>query len=71
MVQEYGFMTRELERSVDEMCNLSTVIEEKSIEKGIIALVNTLKDLKQSNDYIIEVIVKRFGLSEVEAQKYV
>lgn len=53
------------------MCNLSTVIEEKSIEKGIIALVNTLKDLKQSNDYIIEVIVKRFGLSEVEAQKYV
>lgn len=64
-------MTRELERSVDEMCNLSTVIEEKSIEKGIIALVNTLKDLKQSNDYIIEVIVKRFGLSEVEAQKYV
>lgn len=64
-------MTRELERSVDAMCNLSTVIEEKSIEKGIIALVDTLKDLKQSNDYIIGAIVKEFGLSEVEAQKYV
>lgn len=28
-------MTRELEMSVDAMCNLSTVIEEKGIEKGI------------------------------------
>lgn len=61
------------------MCNLSTVIEEKSIEKsiekgiekGIIALVNTLKDLKQSNDYIIEAITKQFGLPEEDAKKYV
>lgn len=35
MVEKYGMvMTRELERSVDAMCNLSTVIEEKGIEKG-------------------------------------
>lgn len=35
MVDEYGMvMTAELERSVDDMCNLSTVVEEKGIEKG-------------------------------------
>lgn len=36
MTDEYKMvMTTKLERSVDDMCNLSTVVEEKGIQKGI------------------------------------
>ena len=48
------------------MCNLSAVVE----EKGINALVNTLKGLQISNDVIISNLMKEFGLSETEAKKY-
>ena len=52
------------------MCNLSAVVEEKGIEKGINSLVNTLKGLQVSNDVIISNLMKEFGLSEIEAEKY-
>ena len=53
-------------KRVDDMCNLSAVVE----EKGINALVNTLKGLQISNDVIISNLMKEFGLSETEAKKY-
>ena len=65
--EKYGMkMTVELERSVDDMCNLSAVVE----EKGINALVNTLRGLQVSNDIIISNLMKEFGVSEIEAKKY-
>ena len=80
LVEKYGMvMTKELERRVNDMCNLSEVfIErgakeglEKGLAQGIKALVNTLKELEQSNAYIIEKLVQEFGLSEDEARTYV
>lgn len=40
-------------------------------EIGIRALVDTLKELDKSSDYIIEKIVEKFGLTETEAAKYI
>lgn len=88
LVEKYGMvMTKELERRVDDMCNLSEVFIERGakegLEKGLAqgmaqgmaqgikALVNTLKELEQSNAYIIEKLVQEFGLSEDEARTYV
>ena len=64
-------MTTELERRIDDMCNLSTIVEEKGIEKGIIGLVETLKELGQTNEFIVNKIMEKFGLTESQAKKFV
>ena len=76
-------MTQELEIRVNDMCNLSEVFIERAtkegLEKGMAqgmaqgmrALVNTLKELDQSNTYIIKKLMQEFGVSEEEAKTYV
>lgn len=64
-------MTQELESEVSLMCNLSKGIEEKGIEKGIIAMVSTLKELRIADDIILNKIREKFGLTEDVAETYV
>lgn len=73
--QEYQIpMTEEMEEEVEQMCNLSDGVEQKGIQKGIakgiVALVETLRELNQTDDTIIEKIVDKFSMTEEEAKKY-
>lgn len=42
----------------------------EGISVGINALIATLRELKKSNEYIIQTIVDKFNITEAEAQKY-
>lgn len=44
---------------------------QKGIQQGIVALVESLKELGQTNEVIVNKLVEKFGLSEIEAQKYI
>ena len=71
LIEKHGIkMTVELERRIGDMCNLSDVCEERGLEKGIHALVKTLRELDKNNDFIISKIVENFSLSEQEAKEY-
>ena len=75
-------MTRQLEREVDEMCNLSKGVEERGVEKGrkegveegrkegIEGLVEILKELGQTNEFIVNKIMEKFALTETQARKF-
>ena len=52
------------------MCNLSKGVEEKGIQKGIIAMVSTLKELQIADDIILSKIREKFGLTEEIAETY-
>lgn len=76
MIDKYGMvMTVELERSVNEMCNWSDVIEEialekgrkEGIEQGIIVTIELLSELGNETDTIIPLIMKKYEISEEKA----
>lgn len=68
MIDKYGMtMTVELERSVNEMCNWSDVIEEIAVEKGIVASIELLRELGYHTDTIIPLIMKKYGINEEKA----
>ena len=46
-------------------------IMEKGIEQGITILVDTLKGLGQSKEFILEKLRSEYGLTEKEANKYI
>ncbi|MEY8336408.1 hypothetical protein AALB16_00040 [Lachnospiraceae bacterium 62-35] len=56
------------------MCNLSKGVEEKGIQKGldkgITAMILTLKELQISSDVILEQICEKFDLIEETARVY-
>ena len=56
------------------MCNLSKGVEEKGIQKGIdkgiTAMILTLKELQISSDVILKQICEKFGLTEEAAEMY-
>lgn len=52
------------------MCNLSKGVEEKGIEKGIKAMVSTLKELQKGDDIILGKIQEKFGLMKEAAEMY-
>ena len=52
------------------MCNLSKVVEEKGIRKGIVAMVSTLKELQIADEIILSKIREKFGLTEETAENY-
>ncbi len=56
------------------MCNLSKGVEEKGIQKGIdkgiTAMILTLKELQISSDVILKQICEKFGLTEETAETY-
>ncbi len=67
-------MTLALESEVSLMCNLSKGVEEKGIQKGIdkgiTAMILTLKELQISSDVILKQICEKFGLTEETAERY-
>ena len=62
-------MTTELERRIDDMCNLSTIVEEKGIEKGI-TLVKKIIKLDAAGKSI-EDIAKECELTPEEVKKII
>ena len=56
------------------MCNLADALENKGkqqgIQQGIVAFVETLKEIGKTNDFIISKLIEKFGLSETEAKTY-
>lgn len=44
---------------------------EEGIEKGIISLVEVMQELGQSNEYILQMIMKKFSLTEEKAKTYI
>ena len=72
-------ITEELERRLDDMCNLSTAVEERGIEQGIErgidigikGLVETLKELGTPREYIVDKIMEKFSLTEERAKRFV
>ena len=63
-------MTLDLESEVSLMCNLSKGVEEKGIQKGIVAMVSVLKELQIADDIILSKIREKFGLTEETAETY-
>lgn len=74
--KEFGIEAQpEWREEMEEMCNLSEVIEERGIkqgiEQGIKALVlDNLEDGK-TEEQIIQKLIKRFCLTEEEARKFI
>ncbi len=52
------------------MCNISKGVEEKGIQKGIVAMVSVLKELQIADDIILSKIWEKFGLTEETAETY-
>lgn len=53
------------------MCNLSEVVEERGVEKGIRGLVDILKEMGTSKEVIVDKIMEKFSLTEEQARKFV
>lgn len=57
------------------MCNLSEVVEERGIKKGmeqgIKGLVDILRDMGTPKKIIIDKIMEKFALTEAQAEKFV
>ena len=64
-------MTTELEGRINGMCNLSDVVEERGIERGITGLVEVLREMGTPSEVIIEKIMKKFSLTEEKAREFV
>lgn len=70
-IQSYG-------KEVTSMCEVLDRVEEKGIQQGkqqgiqqgITALVESLKEVGQSNEFIVNKLISKFGLSEEEAKTY-
>ncbi|WP_251205554.1 hypothetical protein [Acetatifactor aquisgranensis] len=52
------------------MCNISKGVEEKGIQKGIVAMVSVLKELQIADDIILSKIWEKFRLTEETAETY-
>ncbi|WP_155242069.1 hypothetical protein [Butyrivibrio fibrisolvens] len=71
---KYGLpLTKELEMEVTEMCTYATSMENKGIEKGLRALVNSLKVYIKDFDSLYEAIIKNedyANVSKEQVRKY-
>ena len=64
-------ITTKLEGRFSSMCNLSEVVEERGVEKGIRGLVDILKEMGTSKEVIVDKIMEKFSLTEEQARKFV
>ena len=68
-------ITTELEGRFNSMCNLSEVVEErgmkKGVEQGIRGLVNILREMGTPKEIIIDKVMEKFALTEAQAEKFV
>lgn len=71
---KYGLpFSKELEVEVTEMCTYATSMENKGVEKGLRALVNSLKDYIKDFDALYEAIIKNedyANVSKEQVKKY-
>jgi len=71
LVRKYNMeMTTELRRRIGKMCNISDVVLERGIEKGIMNTINILLDLNTEETVILEQICDKFHLTKEEALEY-
>ena len=79
-VEKYDMkMTIELKEGIENMCNLSDLIEERGIrkgieqgiEQGIICFVETLQELGHADAFIAQKLMGKFSLTEEQAKKYI
>lgn len=75
LTEKYGMhMTVELERRLNQMCNLSDLVEEKAMERGIERGIEAfiLDNLEEHvpKERIIEKLQKRFQLEQSRAEEY-
>ncbi len=67
-------MTADFGKEVAGMCNLSEGVMKKGIQEGlqqgIVALVESLREVGQTNDVILNKLMEKFSLSETEAKLY-
>ena len=57
-------------KEVKTMCQAIDRIEEKGIEIGITSFVEVMQELGQSNEVILQMIMKKFSLTEEKAKTY-
>ena len=75
ILEAYGIpMEDELGEEIFEMCNLSKGIKEDGIQigiqQGIAKLVETLLEMNQPKEVIIEKLMDKYGLLEPDAENY-
>lgn len=71
LTEKYGMqMTVELERRLNEMCNLSDLVEEEAMERGIEAFILDNLEEHVTKERIIEKLQKRFQLEQSKAEEY-
>lgn len=58
------------ERNMQLLLEQAISEKEQAIEQGISALVSTLKELNQTNDFILAKVIETFKISEEEALNY-
>ena len=66
-------LTREVESEVSEMCTYETAMENKAIEKGLKALVQSLKGYIRDFESLYAAVIKNEEYSKVtreQAMKY-
>ena len=67
---EYGLkLTREVESEVSSMCSYATAMENKGIEKGLKALVKSLKDYIGDFDTLYKAVIKNEEYSKVSREQ--
>ena len=70
----YGLkLTKEVERKVADMCSYATAMENKGVEKGLKALVTSLKEYVSDFDSLYNAVIKNEEYSKVsreEVMKY-
>ncbi|MBO5068921.1 MAG: hypothetical protein J6C37_00950 [Roseburia sp.] len=72
MENDYGIATSvEMREDLRLMCNLSDLIEERGLKRGIKALVETCKELGISIEETQARVEKKFELSEKAAKEFV
>ena len=73
-LREYGLkLTRDVESEVSDMCTYATAMENKGIEKGLKALVQSLKEYIKDFDTLYKAVVKNEDYKDVsreEVMKY-
>ncbi len=73
-LREYGLkLTKDVESEVSDMCTYATAMENKGIEKGLKALVQSLKEYIKDFDTLYKAVVKNEDYKDVsreEVMKY-
>ena len=74
LTTEYNLkLTRDVEKEVDEMCNYATAIENRGIEKGLKALVRSLKKYIEDFETLYSAVIENEDYRNVtreEVRKY-